>query len=371
MTNPLRALHDHGQSVWLDFIKKSLYRSGELARLVDEDGLRGMTSNPAIFEKAIGGSSEYAPEIAEARARGESDAKAVYERIAVADIQAAADALRGVWDSSVGRDGFVSLEVSPLLARDTAGTLEEARRLWAWVDRPNVMIKVPATTEGLPAIAELIADGISVNVTLLFSVDRYEAVVGAWLSGLEARAQRGLDLSRVASVASFFISRIDSLVDRRLEAEVIPTHGAARELLGQAAIANAKRAYQSYLALLRWTRWHALLQKGAQPQRLLWASTSTKNPAYRDVAYVEELIGCDTVNTMPPETLAAFRDHGRLAPRVTAELDRANDILFRLEVHGLAMRAVTDQLLDEGVTLFEQAFVKLLSTVESRLRSDG
>jgi transaldolase / glucose-6-phosphate isomerase len=366
--NPLQALQGYGQSVWLDYIRRSLLTSGELARLIEEDGLRGVTSNPAIFEKAITGSTDYV-DVLRALAPQHQGAKALYEQVAIRDIQDAADVLRRVYEQTQRRDGYVSLEVSPDLARDTAGTLAEARRLWQQVGRPNVMIKVPATPEGIPAIEQLIGEGINVNVTLLFAQEAYEQVVRAYIAGLETRAAQGGDLSHVASVASFFISRIDTAVDAMLS-ERLKTASAAgerallRSLLGRVAIANAKQTYQLYQEILRGRNWQGLAQKGAQPQRVLWASTSAKNPAYRDVMYVEELIGPDTVNTMPPATLDAFRDHGRSRARLTEDLEDAYDTMDTLAQVGISMAEVTDKLLDEGVQLFAEAFDKLLAAVE-------
>lgn len=354
--NPLLELKSLGQSVWLDYIRRDLIESGELARLVREDGLAGLTSNPAIFEKAIA-SGRYAGDIAAARAHGAGDAKSVYEALAIRDIRLAADAIRPVFDATDGADGHVSLEVSPGLAHDTAGTLEEARRLWTAVDRPNLMIKVPGTPEGVPAVRALIEEGINVNVTLLFSRAAHEAVARAHLEALEARAARGLPLARVASVASFFVSRIDTAVDALLPA--------GSPLAGRAAIANAKLAYAAWQALVAGPRWRALESRGARPQRLLWASTSTKNPAYRDVVYVEELIGPQTVNTLPPATLEAFRDHGVARGSLTGGVDEARATLAALDAAGVSLEAVTAKLLAEGLAQFSQAFATLLAAVEA------
>jgi transaldolase / glucose-6-phosphate isomerase len=366
--NPLQALQGYGQSVWLDYIRRSLLTSGELARLIEEDGLRGVTSNPAIFEKAITGSTDYV-DMLRSLAPQYREAKALYEQVAIRDIQDAADVLRRVYEQTQRRDGYVSLEVSPDLARDTAGTLAEARRLWQQVGRPNVMIKVPATPEGIPAIEHLISEGINVNVTLLFAQEAYEQVVRAYIAGLEKRAAQGGDLRHVASVASFFISRIDTAVDALLSERLKTATGASeqallRSLLGKVAIANAKQTYQLYQELFRGARWQALAQKGAQTQRVLWASTSTKNPAYRDVVYVEELIGPDTVNTMPPATFDAFRDHGRVRTRLTEDIEEAYDTMDTLAQVGISMAEVTHKLLDEGVDLFAEAFDKLLAAIE-------
>jgi transaldolase/glucose-6-phosphate isomerase len=368
--NPLRGLLEHGQSVWLDYIRRDLMTTGELQRLIDEDGLRGMTSNPAIFEKALSSSPEYAGRLQALREAGVTAPLARYEALAVEDIQLAADAMRAVYDESGGRDGFVSLEVSPFLARDTEGTLAEARRLWAAVGRPNLMIKVPATDEGVPAIRQLVSEGLNVNVTLLFAVSRYEMVAQAFIEGLEARHARGDAVRSIASVASFFVSRIDTLVDATLTSLAEKAAAAERDrleaLMGRVAIANARLAYQRYLDLFGSDRWRALADAGAQPQRLLWASTSTKNPKYRDVIYVEELIGPATVNTIPPATFDAFRDHGVLADTLAAGVDEARDTMAALERTGVSMAEVTATLLDEGLRLFAEPFDKLLRTLEPR-----
>ncbi len=360
--NPLKLLADQGQSVWLDYIRRDLVEGGGLARLVREDGLAGVTSNPAIFEKAIAGSRDYDAALAAALAETR-DPVAVYERLAVRDIQDAADVLRPVYDASGGRDGFVSLEVSPGLAHDTAGTVAEARRLWAWVGRPNAMIKVPGTPAGVPAFAQLIGEGINVNVTLLFSRDAYRRVAAAYVDAVEKRAAQHREFGRIASVASFFVSRIDGAVDKLLAAR-----GAPEALLGKAAIANAKLAYQTYLELFGSPRWRALAAQGAQPQRVLWASTSTKNPDYRDVVYVEELIGTDTVNTLPPATLAAFRDHGRVRASLIEDVAGAQRVMDELAAHGVPMEEVTAKLLEEGVKLFADAFDELLAAIREKVR---
>ena len=351
----LKHLAPLGQSVWLDFIQRSLLTSGQLRRLVADDGVAGLTSNPSIFEKAIGGSPDYAAAMGALRGKG-LGTKAIYEALAIEDLQAAADELRPVYDATAKRDGYVSLEVSPHLARDTAGTLEEARRLWAAVGRPNLMIKVPGTPEGMGAIEDLIADGINVNVTLLFARSAYRAAAEAFIRGLERRLAAGQAVSGIASVASFFVSRIDTLVDAKL--------GAHDDLKGKAAIANAKLAYADYESMVGGARWKTLREAGAMPQRLLWASTSTKNPAYRDVIYVEELIGPDTVNTLPMATLDAFRDHGQAKTTLRAGVDRAEGHMVRLRAMGIDFDAVTAQLLEEGLRLFSQAFDSLLASVE-------
>ena len=375
LENRLRALQVFGQSVWLDYIRRSLISSGELHRLIDEDGLRGVTSNPAIFEKAIAGSSDY-KEILEAPGARSLDAKTLYEQLAVRDIQDAADALRPVYEETVKRDGYVSLEVSPFLAHDTAGTLNEARRLWNAVGRDNLMIKVPATPEGIPAIHQLISEGVNVNVTLLFAQEAYERVADAYITGLEKFAAGGGDPKRVASVASFFISRIDTAIDALIAARLQATTNARdqsilRGLTGKVAIANAKLTYQRYQELFSSRRWQALADHGAQTQRLLWASTGTKNPNYRDVLYIEELIGSDTVNTVPPATFEAFRDHGRPRASLTEDVDAAFDTMAALADVGISMKEVTDKLLAEGVQLFSDAFEKLLKAVEKQSKEAG
>jgi transaldolase len=368
---PIRALAALGQSIWLDFIKRDLIETRELARLVRAGELTGMTSNPAIFEKAIAGSHDYDRLLAEA-ARDRADTKTVYERLAVRDIQDAADVLRPVYDATKARDGYVSLEVSPHLAHDTAGTIDEARRLWRMVERPNLMIKVPGTPAGVPAFAKLIGEGINVNVTLLFSRVAYREVADAYVAAVETRAAHDRDVGRIASVASFFVSRIDTAVDKLLGARI----GAAQDeagrlrlkgLLGKAAIANAKLAYRTYLEVFGTPRWRALAAKGARTQRVLWASTSTKNPDYRDVVYLEELIGHDTVNTVPPATLDAFRDHGRVRASLTEDVAAAQGALDDLAALGVSMEQVTDELLDDGVKLFADAFDKLLGAIAKRV----
>src|SRR5262245_35465329 len=373
VANPVAALKQYGQSVWLDFIRRSLIAGGELTRLVDEDGLGGVTSNPAIFEKAIDGSDDYASAIQEISDRHPGlGAKDVYERLAIKDIQDAADVLRPVYDRTGSHDGYVSLEVSPDLANDTNGTLAEARQLWKTVARPNVMIKVPATPAGLPAIRTLISEGINVNVTLLFARDAYEAVADAYIGGLETRDAAGQPLGHIASVASFFVSRIDTVVDGLVEAKLKTASGAEKarleRLVGKVAIANARLAYQSYKRIFAGPRWEVLQAKGAQRQRVLWASTGSKNPRYSDVLYVEELIGPDTVNTVPPATLAAFRDHGHPRASLEENVADATETLADLERSGISLRTVTDDLLADGVSKFVEPFTKLLAAVERRSR---
>jgi transaldolase / glucose-6-phosphate isomerase len=359
---PLLELQRLGQSVWLDYIRRSLITSGELRRSIDEDGLRGVTSNPAIFEKAIAGSTDYADMLEGLSDR--DDAKTVYERIAIRDVQDAADLFRGTYERSNQRDGYVSLEVSPLLAHDAEGTIQEARRLWNAVGRPNVMIKVPGTEEGSVAIRRLIADGINVNVTLLFSQHAYRRVAEAYVAGLQDRASRGESLSGVASVASFFVSRIDTAV----EAE--SAHNpAAKAFAGKVAIANAKLAYEQYRERTAGAEWSGLAAKGAQTQRLLWASTSSKNPSYRDVLYVEELIGPDTVDTIPPATLSAFREHGQVRSSLTEDVEGARDVMRSLAAAGISIDAITDRLLEDGIAQFADAFSRLLQVTGKHARS--
>jgi transaldolase / glucose-6-phosphate isomerase len=374
--NPLKKLAEYKQSIWLDYIRRGLIASGELTRLIQEDGLGGITSNPSIFEKAIAGSTDYAATLDELRQRPDLDAMSLYEHLAIQDIQDAADLLRPVYEASGRRDGYVSLEVSPYLAHDTPRTVEEARRLWKTVARENVMIKVPGTAEGIPAIEQLIGEGINVNVTLLFDQAIYERVADAYLSGLEKLAARGGDVGRVASVASFFVSRIDAAIDgelaNRLKQSTSPEEQLLlRGLLGKVAIANARLAYQRYSEISGGPRWRALAAKGARPQRLLWASTGTKNPAYSDVLYVEELIGPDTVNTIPPATLNAFRDHGRPRASLQEGLGEARETMARLAQAGIRLNAVTERLLEDGVKLFADAFDKLLAAVETRRQAAG
>ncbi|HYM09376.1 MAG TPA: bifunctional transaldolase/phosoglucose isomerase [Bryobacterales bacterium] len=371
--NPLRGLEQLGQSVWLDYIRRSLITSGELRLLIEQDGLRGVTSNPSIFEKAIVGSTDYTGALGKLYEQGERDPKRLFERLAIPDIQDAAEALRSVYEQTKGRDGYVSLEVSPYLAHETQNTIEEARRLWKAVGRPNVMIKVPATPEGVPAIRQLISEGININVTLLFAQEAYEQVAEAYIAGLEALAAKGADVSRVASVASFFVSRIDTVTDNAAAAKLKTAATASeramlRSILGKVAIANAKLTYQKYKELCRGPRWQALETKGAQTQRLLWASTSTKNPAYRDVMYVEELIGRDTVDTIPVATLEAFRDHGRPRASLEEALEEADDTMKILEQVGISMQEVTGGLLKDGVRLFADAFDKLLNALDRECR---
>jgi transaldolase len=372
-TNPLKDLLKFGQSVWLDYIRRDLFTTGELKRLIEEDGLRGMTSNPAIFEKAVADSNLYDDLLKSLAAKGAKPMEQ-YEALAIRDIRAAADTLRPVYESSKGRDGYVSLEVSPYIARDTKATLEEARRLWKTVGKPNIMIKVPGTTEGVPAFQQLISEGINVNVTLLFSQQVYEDVARAYVTGLEKFGSSGGDVSKIASVASFFISRIDSAVDKIVETKLKASKDASEQALlksvqGKVAIANGKLAYQSYLTIFGGENWKKLAAKGAKTQRVLWASTSTKNPAYSDVMYVEEMIGPDTVNTIPPATFDAYRDHGHPHQTLTEGVDAAREVMATLPKLGISMKEVTDKLTEDGVRLFSEAFDKLLQAIEKNAKA--
>jgi transaldolase/glucose-6-phosphate isomerase len=374
MSNPLRTLQEYGQSVWLDFVSRELLQSGGLARLIAEDGIRGVTSNPSIFEKAIGHGDDYDALIAAAERSGDLDPGALFEELAIRDIQDGADALNAVYEQTQRRDGYISIEVSPYLAMRTHETIEEARRLWRSIDRRNLMVKVPATGPGLPAIRTLIGEGINVNITLLFSQKVYQQVAEAYIGGLEDFVAKGGDPHKVASVASFFVSRIDTLVDEALDQRIAATADAAEKqrlaaLKGKVAIANAKLAYQLYQRLFGDERWRLLAQKGAQTQRLLWASTGTKNPAYSDVLYVEELIGPDTVNTMPPATMDAFRDHGK--PRASLEEDvaAAQAVLDALPAAGISLDAITARLVEDGVRLFADAADQLYAAVERKRRT--
>jgi transaldolase/glucose-6-phosphate isomerase len=384
----LQALQSYGQSVWLDYISRSLIISGELQRLIDEDGLRGVTSNSSIFEKAVAsqlrfalnagstdydsaGSTDYDSALTTIEQNQDRGVMSLYESLAIADIQATADILKPIYEQTDRRDGYVSLEVSPYLANDTQQTISQARRLWQEVDRPNLMIKVPATPDGIPAIQQLISEGINVNVTLLFAQEVYEQVANAYVTGLEMLAAKGGDISRIASVASFFVSRIDTAVDNLITAQLKTATDAdqrdlLKSILGKVAIANAKLAYRHYQTICQSSRWQKLSNQGAQTQRLLWASTGTKNPQYSDVRYVEELIGSDTVNTIPPSTLSSFRDHGHPRSSLTEELDDARSTLSKLKQAGISLQQITDNLLTEGVQLFINAFDQLLSAVENK-----
>jgi transaldolase len=359
--NPLHALHAAGQSIWLDYIDRTLVRSGELARRIDADALTGMTSNPTIFEKALAQGTAYDEQLR--RLSGDRTPWAIFEAIETDDVRDACDVFRPTYDAARGADGFVSIEVSPGAANDSEGTVQEARRLWRTVDRPNVMIKVPGTREGCTALRRLIADGINVNVTLLFALSAYAEVIDAYLAGLEDRSRAGHPLDQVASVASFFVSRVDTEVDKRLERVGTP---AALALRGAAAEANAVLAYALFRERFAGPRWEALALRGARVQRPLWASTGTKNPSYSDVKYVESLIGPDTVNTLPPATLDAFRDHGKVARTADADVAGARDALRQIEAQGVSLAAVTDQLLVEGIASFQKSFDGLLAGIERK-----
>src|SRR5712675_3107276 len=374
MTNPLKTLQEYGQSVWLDFLSRDLFRSGELKRLIAEDGLRGMTSNPSIFEKAIGHGEDYDAQIAELEAAGDRDPGALFERLAITDIQSAADALRPVYDQTQGRDGYISIEVSPYLAMQTDETIDEARRLWQSIGRRNLMVKVPATGPGLPAIRTLIGEGINVNITLLFSQKVYAEVAEAYISGLEAFAKKGGDPHKVSSVASFFVSRIDTLVDDELDKKIAAAtnpaeKGQLQALKGKVAISNGKLAYQHYKKIYADERWQRLAQQGAQTQRLLWASTGTKNKAYSEVLYVDELIGLDTVNTMPPATMDAYRDHGRPRPSLEEDVTSARSVMDALPKAGVSIEAATSKLVEDGVRLFADAADQLYAAVQKKRRT--
>ncbi|MCW2285915.1 transaldolase [Rhodoblastus acidophilus] len=366
--NPLQELQGCGQAPWLDYLKRSFVARGDLAEMVARDGVKGVTSNPSIFEKAIGQSDEYDDAIKEFLRGGDREAGDIYEHLAFADIRAAADVLAPVYSDTGGRDGYVSLECSPHLANDTEATVAEAQRLWKAVDRPNLMVKVPATPAGLPAIRRLIAAGVNVNVTLLFSVDVYEQVARAYIAGLEDLRESGGDVSRVASVASFFVSRIDTAVDKKLDALADKT--LAGSLRGNAAIVNARMAYRRFLDIFEGRRWHALARAGAQTQRLLWASTGVKNPDYKDTLYVDALIGPDTVNTMPPATLDAFRDHGEVVCNAIQQefsgVRRERAVLMELRDRGISLEDITRDLLDDGVKQFVDAFDKLFAALEKQ-----
>jgi transaldolase len=363
--NPLLKLQEFGQSIWLDYIRRDLIANGELRRLINEDGLQGMTSNPSIFEKAIVGSQIYAEDIRTMTFEGQSP-KMIYENISQRDVKGAADEFRAMYDETKARDGYVSLEVNPHLAYDTNGTIVEARRLWRALNRLNVFIKVPATAEGLPAIQQLISEGINVNITLLFGLPRYRQVAAAYLAGLEARVARGKSVEHVASVASFFVSRIDTLIDPMLEhliAQGGPTADAAKQVRGQVAIASAVTAYQIYKNIFHSESFLKLADRGARVQRLLWASTSTKNPNYNDLKYVESLIGADTINTVTVGTLDAYRCHGEPQSCIEQNIEPASRTLRRLPGIEINIDKVTQQLEDEGVEKFNHAFDKLMNVL--------
>ena len=367
--NPLITLEALGQSIWLDYIKRDLITSGKLKSFISDDGLGGMTSNPSIFEEAIGKSNLYDPDI-QMLQKENKDLNTIYETLTQRDVRDAADVFRPVFDTKQGLDGFVSLEVNPHLAHNTQGTIEEARRLWASLDRPNVLIKVPGTPEGLPAIQQLISEGINVNVTLLFGLPRYREVAQAYIAGLEARVAKNQPIKHIASVASFFLSRIDVLVDPLLEKLIAQNNDQspiAQKLQGQVAIASAKIAYQINLEIIQSDRFQQLANKGAQVQRLLWASTSTKNPSYKDTKYVEALIGPKTVNTVPMETFTAYRDHGDPKLLLEQNIKEANDLFQYLPNLGISIEKITQQLENEGVVKFEKSFDALMDTLKRKM----
>jgi transaldolase len=367
MTNPLRDLNKAGQSIWYDNLNRELIISGKLRKMVDEDGVTGGTSNPSIFEKAIASGSAYDDHIRELLAR-DADIPVMFDALTVADVQQSADVFRPAYDATRGADGHASLEVSPHLAYDTQATVNDARRLFQALDRPNVMIKIPGTPEGLPAIEQCLSEGLNINITLLFSVESYEQVANAYIAALEKRAGRGEPVDCVASVASFFVSRVDTLTDEKLNAKIEAAgseaeKAALRALTGKAAVANARIAYQKFRQIFSGPRWQALADKGARVQRCLWASTSTKNPEYRDVIYVEELIGPDTVNTLPQSTLDAFRDHGRVELTLGRDIDAAHETIRRIEEAGISFKGVTDELQTQGVQLFCDSFDKAVQSI--------
>jgi len=370
--NSLQRLSAAGQAIWLDFIDRPMLRNGDLERRIRDDALTGMTSNPTIFEKALAEGNAYDDQIRSAA--GDFTAMELFELIATTDVRDACDLFRGTHDRTNGADGFVSIEVSPGAANNANATISEATRLWATVDRPNVMVKVPGTVEGAVAVRQLTANGINVNITLLFAIEAHKSVIDAYMAGLEDRVQAGKDISKIHSVASFFVSRVDTEVDKRLDAAIAKSPAnqeTLKSLHGKAAIANAKLAYRLFQSEIASPRWKALASKGATVQRPLWASTSTKNPAYRDVMYVEQLIGPDTVNTMPPQTIDAFRDHGVVARTVDANVDAAQRTIDTLERNGISMRDVTDKLLRDGLASFQKSFDTLLAGLEKKTKALG
>ena len=369
--NPLQRLNAAGQSIWLDFSDRTILRNGDLQRRIREDALTGMTSNPSIFEKALAEGTTYDDQIQ--ATDSDMTAMELFELIATTDVRSACDAFAGVHEQTHGADGFVSIEVSPGAANDALATISEAARLWATVDRRNVMVKVPGTAEGAKAVRRLTADGINVNITLLFSIDAYKSVIDAYMAGLEDRIAAGKQIDTIHSVASFFVSRVDSEVDKRLEAaaKTSPDSAVLKALQGKAAIANAKLAYRLFQSEIASPRWKALASQGATVQRPLWASTSTKNPAYRDVMYVEELIGPDTVNTMPPQTIEAFRDHGIVKRTVDAAVDESERDIQALESNGISMRSVTDKLLVDGLASFQKSFDTLVAGLQQKTKALG
>ncbi len=370
MTTALQQLYnEQGQSPWVDNITRGSIRSGVLRKLIDE-GIRGLTANPTIFQKAVSGSADYDDSVREFASQGASSSE-IYERLIVEDIRDAADVLRPLYDETNRGDGYASIEVSPRLAHDTEATVEEARRFWQAIDRPNVFIKVPATDAGIPAIRQLLSEGINVNITLIFSVEYHERVMDAYLEALEEHVGKGQPVDRLASVASFFVSRVDTEVDKRLgkliESEPdVERRKDLEDLLGKAAIANTKVAYQHFLEKFGSERFKALQEQGAQPQRPLWASTGTKNPAYSDVLYVEELIGPDTVNTLPPATIEAFQDHGRVERTIDRDVEEAYQTVERLSAHGIELREVTDKLLRDGIEIFTDSFRLLDEAIQGK-----
>ena len=371
--NRLELLHDAGTSIWLDYIDRTMLRNGDLARRIRADSLTGMTSNPTIFEKALAEGEAYDEQLAEAQR--ELTSWQLFELIETEDVRAACDLFGGVFTSTRGADGYVSIEVSPGVAHDADATVEEARRLWSTVDRPNLMVKVPGTVDGARAVRRLIADGINVNITLLFSVEAHRRVIEAYLAALEQRVDAGQPIDTIASVASFFVSRVDSEVDKRLDAKISLASPAEREALealkGRAAIANARLAYRLFRSMFSGKRWDALAAQGARVQRPLWASTSTKNPAYRDVMYVEQLIGPDTVNTLPPATLDAFRDHGEVARTVDTKLEEAERTIAALAAIGIPLPEVTEKLLIDGLASFQKSFDTLITGLERKATALG
>lgn len=359
--NPLNKIQQHGQSIWLDLLDRNIMDSGKLQSLIDDDDLRGLTSNPSIFEKAISGSADYDDDIAKL-SKNEDNNSAIFFDMAIADIQRAADIFKPVFDKTEGKDGFVSLEVSPYLALDTDGTIEQARELWKKVNRKNVMIKIPGTKQGLPAIRECLREGININVTLLFGLPRYREITEAFMGGLEDRLKEGHSIKDVASVASFFLSRIDVMVDPMLKEKN------ANHLVGEIAIASAKKAYQIYLDMIASDRFKTLAAKGAQTQRVLWASTSAKDPSFSDVKYVEPLIGKDTINTLPMETIDAFRDHGKVADTISKDIDTSNKALDDLKNLGIDIDTITQRLENEGIEKFNKAYEQLLKSIADQKR---
>jgi len=371
--NPLKRLRDFGQSVWLDFIDREFLRSDQLERHIRDDGIAGMTSNPTIFEKALAEGTAYDDQIR--AAAGLLTAQELFEAIATTDVREACDIFRPTYDRTAGADGYVSIEVSPSAANDAAATVVEAHRLWRAIDRPNVMIKVPGTVEGAKAVRRLIADDVNVNITLLFAIEAHARVIGAYMAGLEERVSSARPISERASVASFFVSRVDTEVDKRLD-DLIPKlsaadRGRAMALRGKTAIANAKLAYRLFHREFSTPRWAALRERGGRVQRPLWASTSTKNAAYRDVMYVEELIGAHTVNTMPPATVEAFRDHGVVARTVDVGVEEAERTIADLERLGVSMRQVTDKLLIDGLASFQKSYDAVIAGLEAKSRTLG